>query len=58
MVYIPIDKQVFLHPETVCAAITTSTVAVGTPGGTRLSGICRWILVVTVQIRQISTFTS
>lgn len=58
MVGIPVDKQVFLHPEAVCAAITSSGVAFGPPGGAGLSGICRWVLLVTVQLGQIATFPS
>lgn len=58
MVSIPIDKQVFLNPEAVCAAITSPSVAFGPPRGARLSGICRWVLLVTVQLRQIATFPS
>lgn len=56
--YSPIDEQVFLNPETVSASITPAAVAVGTSGGAGLSGIGRWILIITVQIRQLSTFTS
>lgn len=58
MAGIPIDKQVFLHPEAVCAAITSAGVAFGPPRGARLSGISRWVLLVTVQLRQIATFPS
>lgn len=48
MVGIPVDKQVFLHTEAVCAAITSPGVAFGPPRGARLSGICRWVLLITV----------
>lgn len=58
MVTIPIDKKVFLHPEAVCTAITSPGVAFGPPRGARLSGICRWVLFVTVQVRQVATFPS
>ena len=56
-VYVPIDEQVLLHPETVGASVASSTVAVGAPGGPRLSGVGRRILIVAV-IGQVSTFTS
>lgn len=54
----PVDKQVFLHSEAVCAAVTSPGVAFGPPRGARLPGICRWVLLVTVQLRQIATFPS
>lgn len=52
----PVDEQVFLNPEAVGASITPAAVAVGPSGGAGLPGIGRRILLVTVQIRQLSTF--
>lgn len=53
----PIDKQVFLNPEAVGASVTPAAVAIGPSGGAGLPGIGRRILLITVQIRQLSAFT-
>lgn len=54
----PVDEQVLLHPETVGPTVAPAAVAVSASRGPRLSGIGRRILIVAVQIRQLSAFTS
>lgn len=54
----PVNQQVLLHPETVGAAVTPSTVAVGASGGARVSRVGGRIFIITIQIRHVSSFAT
>ena len=54
VVHPPVDEQVLLHPEAVCAAIAVPGVALRAPGRAGLPRVGGRVLVVAVRLRQLS----